>query len=58
MEARWRQSGQSTIEYTVVVLALMAALFIPWNGEQSAVAQFLDAVRDFHANSSFALSLP
>lgn len=55
---RRRISGQSLTEYLVATSALLVALFVPWNGEQSAVVQFLQAVRAFHANASYALSLP
>lgn len=53
-----RNSGQSLTEYLVATSALLVALFVPWNGEQSAVVQFLEAVRTFHASASYALSLP
>lgn len=45
-------------EYVVITSTLLVALFVPWNGEQSPVVQFLQAVRAFHANASYALSLP
>lgn len=53
-----RNSGQSLTEYLVATSALLVALFVPWNGDQSAVVQFLEAVRTFHASASYALSLP
>lgn len=53
-----RNSGQSTVEYTVATFALLVAIFVPWDGDQSAAVRFMEAARQFHANSSFALSLP
>lgn len=58
MRSLLRHKGQITTEYLVVTLALVLALFIPWDGQQSAIVQVLQAVRLFHANSSFPLSLP
>lgn len=55
---RDKARGQSLTEYTVITSALLVALFVPWNGEQAPVVQFLEAVRAFHANASYALSLP
>ena len=53
-----RQKGGATIEWTVATFALTVALFVPWDGNQSAMAQFMDGVRTFYANSTFSLSLP
>ncbi len=53
-----KQHGQATTEWTVATFAMIVALFIPWNGQQSAVSLFMDAVRTHHANSSYTLSLP
>ena len=56
--SRKRNQGQATVEYTVATFALLVAIFVPWDGEQSAAVKFMEAARQFHANSSFALSLP
>jgi hypothetical protein len=53
-----RVAGQVTVEYVVVTLAVIAAFFIPFGGDRSAVVIFLEAVRAMHAAGSFALSLP
>lgn len=52
------QKGHVSIEWTLITFALLLALFVPFDGDQSAVSKFTEAVREFHANSSFALSLP
>ena len=52
------QTGQSTVEYTVVLVAMTAALFMPWNNEPSAAVQFMDAVRTMYSDISYTLSLP
>lgn len=52
------QKGQTVTEYSIATFALVVALFVPWNGEPSAVARFLDAVRAYHTQASFPLSLP
>ncbi len=51
-------AGQITTEYIVVALAVIATFFVPFSGDRSAVAIFLEAVRAMHAAGSFALSLP
>ena len=53
-----KQNGQATLEWTIATFALVVALFVPWNGNDSAVSAFMKAVRINHANSSFVLSLP
>lgn len=55
---RHRQKGQTLSEYSIAMFALLVALFVPWGGEPSAVARFLDAVRTYHTQASFPLSLP
>ncbi len=52
------ERGQVSTEWLIVTAVLMAALFIPIDGDQSAVAMFVQAVKDFHANSVYSLSLP
>jgi len=52
------QSGHAITEWTVATFILIMAMFVPWNGEQSAVSMFMDAARTNHANSSYPLSLP
>lgn len=51
-------TGQVSAEWLMVTAALIIALFVPFDGNQSAVAMFVEAVKDFHANSMFSLSLP
>jgi hypothetical protein len=53
-----RQRGFTTVEYIVALTAMIVALFMPFGGDPSVMAQFLTAVRDMHAAGSFALSLP
>jgi len=53
-----KQHGQATAEWSVATFAMVAALFVPWNGEDSAAALFMDAVRTHHANTTYSLSLP
>lgn len=50
--------GSISIEWIIATSTLVVALFVPYNGEDSAVSMFLKAVRDAHANSSYSLSLP
>lgn len=53
-----KQSGQSTVGYVIATSVLVIALFVPIGGQPSAMVQFMDAVRDLHANSTHTLSLP
>lgn len=56
---RFRQKGQTMSEYVIVMLFLAVALFVPWReNEPSVVALFLEAVRTYHTQASFPLSLP
>ncbi len=53
------QAGHATVEWMVVMLAMMAALFVPIPGtDQSAAGLLMDSIRGFHANSSYLFSLP
>ena len=52
------QKGTISVEWTLITFALVFALFVPFNGEKSAAVQFMEGAREFHANSSFVLSLP
>ena len=58
MHDKHRQGGQVISEYSIAMFALLVALFVPWNGEASAVATFLNSVRAYHTQASFPLSLP
>jgi hypothetical protein len=58
MHNKHRENGQVISEYSIALFALLVALFVPWNGETSAVANFLNSVRAYHAQASFPLSLP
>jgi hypothetical protein len=53
-----RQRGQAMTEWTIATFVLIASLFVPWDGHQSAVSMLMDAVRTNHQNSSFTISLP
>jgi len=53
-----RQKGGATVEWTVATFALTVALFVPWDGNQSAMAMFMDAIRAFYASTTFSISLP
>jgi hypothetical protein len=55
---KYKHLGQSTMGYTVATAVLMMALFTPWDGQSSIMVQFLEAVRELHANSTYVLSLP
>jgi len=52
------QRGNASVEWTLVTFALLTALFVPYDGQQSVATLFMEAVRDFYANSSFPMSLP
>lgn len=58
MCGKHREGGQVISEYSIVLFALLVALFVPWNGDPSAVANFLNSVRAYHTQASFPLSLP
>jgi type II secretory pathway pseudopilin PulG len=52
-----RQRGFSLVEYTVVGLAIVAALLLPYINGQSVVVILVDAVKEMFANFSFGISL-
>jgi len=54
------QSGAATVEYTVVTLIVISALFVPLGGpgSLSGVGMLLQGLRNFQMHSSFLLSLP
>ena len=52
------QKGTISIEWTLITFALVFALFVPFSGDKSAAVKFMESAREFHANSSFVLSLP
>ena len=58
MYNRKKQQGTISIEWTLITFALVFALFVPFDGDKSAAVKFMEAVRDFHSNSSYVLSLP
>jgi len=58
MKTKARQSGQAIPEYAIIAFLMIVALFVPWGGQPSAVAQFLNAVRTYHTQASYPLSLP
>lgn len=55
-----RQAGSAAVEYTVVTLAVIAALFIPLGGEGSlsGVGLLLQGLRNFQMHTTYLLSLP
>lgn len=54
------QRGAASVEYTVVTLMVIVALFIPLKGEGSlsGVGLLLQGLRNFQMHSTFLLSLP
>ena len=58
MHRKRQEGGQVLTEYTIATLALIVALFVPWNGQPSAVANFMDKARTYHKQASYPLSLP
>ena len=58
--ARTLQKGSATVEYTIVTLIVITALFVPLGGEGSlsGVGLLLQGLRNFQMHSSFLLSLP
>ena len=52
------QRGQASTEWTIATFIIIAALFVPFTGDKSAVSLFMDAVRTHHKDTSFILSLP
>ena len=52
------QSGQSSMEYAVVSLALALALGLDMASNDSVLRQLLDAFRLAYENLAFAISLP
>ncbi len=53
-----RQFGQSSIEYTVVCVALALALGIGMSSDDSVLKQLLEGFRTAYEKFSYALSLP
>jgi hypothetical protein len=55
-----KQTGNISTEWSVVTLIMLLALFAPLPGSNglSIMNIFMDALRGFHQNSSFLLSLP
>lgn len=56
---RQRQRGAAAVEYTLVTLLVVAALFAPvGDTDASLVERLLDAFRGFQAHSIYLLSMP
>lgn len=55
---RSKQLGQSTISYAIATSIMVFALFVPWNGNPSAIVQFMQGARQLHQNVTYVLSLP
>ena len=54
-----KQRGSASVEYVLVIVAVVFVLFVPIAGEgRSAVDLLLDALRGFQANSTYLLSMP
>lgn len=58
MRCAQRQVGHVSAEWLIATAALLIALFVPVDGDQSAVAMFVQAAKDYYANSMYSLSLP
>jgi len=57
--AMLKQQGNVSTEWVMVTFFLIAALFVPVNGENSSVVGMLmESLKGFHENSSFLFSLP
>ena len=50
--------GNVTVEWTLVTILLFGALFLPVDGERSAMELFVEAVQDYNGGTTFLLSLP
>ena len=51
--------GHVPVEWVVVTLIIITALFVPVVGDnQSVAAIFMDSIRQFHENSAYLYSLP
>lgn len=55
-----RQRGATSVEYAVVTLAVVSALFLPFGGEDglSAVGLLLEALKGFQMHTTYLFSLP
>lgn len=53
------EAGHVTTEWVLVTFAVTIALFLPIPGaDQSVAGMMMEAIKGFHANNSFLLSLP
>jgi len=54
------QRGAATVEYSVVTLMVIVALFVPLGGEGSlsGVGLLLQGLRNFQMHTTYLLSLP
>jgi len=50
--------GNVTVEWTLVTMLLFGALFLPVDGERSAMELFVEAVQDYNRGTTFLMSLP
>jgi hypothetical protein len=53
-----KQIGGSTTEWLIITVIFTLALFVPFDGERSALGMVVDAVKEYNENSSFIISLP
>lgn len=57
--AIYRQRGQIAVEWAMLTVILVVALFAPIPGsDESIVGMLMQAIRNFYANMSFLISLP
>lgn len=50
--------GASTVEYALCALLAVLVLFTPYDGDQSVVDKFMEAIRDAHAAQVHAIGNP
>jgi hypothetical protein len=53
-----KQRGQATAEWTIATMILIGALFVPYNGKDSAMSNFMKKLRSYNADSTYFISLP
>ncbi|GHT90183.1 hypothetical protein FACS1894185_3700 [Betaproteobacteria bacterium] len=53
-----RARGVSTVEYVLCALLAVLVLFTPYDGDQSVVDKFMEAIRDAHAAQVYAIGNP
>ncbi len=56
--SREKQSGAAIVEYMVVALAMVAALFFKYDGQHSVIELLAAAVVDYFRYLTFMISMP